>query len=620
MSRKTLGLIVGIALLIPDAVNASQPASDEGPDPPRLAGRVLGLPTDKEPELLKLAIQKFGTLTKADRELFERAATGEVADYRTQWDKENDPEKEKWSEENNPARAAKWGEERVLSADHVAWLCTDPQASKLVTHKGIWVRGARVEGQLDLAFARVPFPLQFENSAFPEVIKAHFCEIPMLSLGGTHAGPIEAWGMSVKHDVVLARGFSAQGPVDLRSAAIGGSLNCNGGRFVSPGLEALKADAAKAGYVLLGKGFRAEGGVRLVRAAIAGDLDCAGGQFVNPKGVALYADGIMAAQVLLREGFRAEGEVRLLRAAIGGDFDCTGGQFVNPGGKALNVQGMAAGHVLLREGFKAEGEVTLRQATILGRFEWINVASPELAILDLRSASVGTLFDDDHSCPRKENLLLHGLIYEEIDDLAPTDAPGRIEWLHRQPSKPFRPQPYEQLAQALRKSGRDEDAKRILIAKEDDRARYTQMGFFERCGHCIFGLSIAYGHRPFRASKIGLVVIAVGWGLFFVARRKGLITATKKEEFASKGTDDGQPYYPKFCALVYSLDMFVPVIDLHQASYWLPNAKRGKELLKLKWFNLRCGGLFRLYLWIHIILGWILTTLFVVGLTGLIRS
>ena len=59
---------------------------------------------------------------------------------------------------------------------------------------------------------------------------------------------------------------------------------------------------------------------------------------------------------------------------------------------------------------------------------------------------------------------------------------------------------------------------------------------------------------------------------------------------------------PNFNAIVYSLDTFAPLIDLHQAKYRLPTG----------WF-------LRAYLWVHIILGWVLTTLLVVGLTGLVQ-
>jgi hypothetical protein len=62
-------------------------------------------------------------------------------------------------------------------------------------------------------------------------------------------------------------------------------------------------------------------------------------------------------------------------------------------------------------------------------------------------------------------------------------------------------------------------------------------------------------------------------------------------------------------------------VKLKVEEYWIPNANRGPLLLRFDSFPLLAvGGLFRLYLWLHIIAGWILTTLWVGGLTGLIKG
>jgi len=82
-------------------------------------------------KLLELAKEKFGKLSKAEENLFKAVAKGETADYSAKAKKDNDPSK-----------AEKWGKERVLKADRIAWLCIDPQASALVTYRGIFVRGA----------------------------------------------------------------------------------------------------------------------------------------------------------------------------------------------------------------------------------------------------------------------------------------------------------------------------------------------------------------------------------------------------------------------------------------------------------------------------------------------
>src|SRR5439155_573020 len=104
--------------------------------------------------------------------------------------------------------------------------------------------------------------------------------------------------------------------------------------------------------------------------------------------------------VYLRDGFKAEGEVRLLGATIGGDLVCDGAQFSNPNGDALSADGVQIkGSAFLRNGFKAEGEVRLFGATI-GSLQISEILGPENIVLDLRSANVGTFFDDEHSWPR----------------------------------------------------------------------------------------------------------------------------------------------------------------------------------------------------------------------------
>lgn len=78
--------------------------------------------------------------------------------------------------------------------------------------------------------------------------------------------------------------------------------------------------------------------------------------------------------------------------------------------------------------------------------------------------------------------------------------------------------------------------------------------------------------------------------------------------------------YPKFNSLVYSLDVFIPLVDLHQENYWLPNAKLGDRLFQSEPFStLTSGRLLCIYMWFHILVGWILTTLLFVGLSGLVR-
>jgi TRAP-type mannitol/chloroaromatic compound transport system permease small subunit len=75
---------------------------------------------------------------------------------------------------------------------------------------------------------------------------------------------------------------------------------------------------------------------------------------------------------------------------------------------------------------------------------------------------------------------------------------------------------------------------------------------------------------------------------------------------------------------VYSLENFLPVVDLHLGSHWRPNARHQvmKDPATGEWSSEQAtfaGSLVRWYLWFHIVAGWVLTPLLFAGLSGLIR-
>ena len=470
---------------------------------------------DAASELLKLAEKKFGKLTAAEKKLFRAAGAGEIADYSPRSKKPIDP-----------ANAAKWGPSRVLLADRIAWLCTDKEVSQFVTHHGIRIKGARIDEEFILLFAKVPFPLYFERCKFTEHIDLRHAQIPALNMYGTYTGPISGDG--------------------------------------------LKAD----GYVCL------------------------------------------------RSGFKAEGEVRLLGATVGGNVECDSGQFINKDAYALNADGLKVeGNVFLRSRFRAQGAVSLFGASIDRCFCLAAVDSPGEMTLDLASAKIGTLCDDRESWPESGRLLLHGLECKEIFDQSPKDSKTRIEWLRHQ--KGFSPQPYEQLAKVLRDSGDGAGARDVLVAKNKDKAKRTTLTFWEKCWYRFFGPLIGYGHKPWLVLRLALVIILFGLMFFKEGHSHGLVTPMSESAYAEDNATTRciSEVYPVFNSLVYSIDVFVPVVDLHQVKYWLPNANRGSEIIEPTSSATLCtGGLLLGWLWIEIACGWVLTTLFLVGLTGLVRT
>jgi hypothetical protein len=61
------------------------------------------------------------------------------------------------------------------------------------------------------------------------------------------------------------------------------------------------------------------------------------------------------------------------------------------------------------------------------------------------------------------------------------------------------------------------------------------------------------------------------------------------------------------------------VLKLGISDHWVPNANSGVPV-NLGIAVSTTGSLLRYYLWFHIIAGWVLTTLWVGGITGLVKT
>jgi hypothetical protein len=564
-------------------------------------------------------------LTLAEQRLLARVADGEEADFSAPDEGQNDP-----------AQGAAWGPERTIRAAFLHWLCTDAQAAACVPPKGIRIRGARIEGPLDFEGARLLHWLSLIRCAIPEGILLTDARARRIDLSGSYIRGLHADGLAAEGDLVLS-GLICAGEVRLLGARIGGNLECTGARLENPNGNALSADGMTVeGGVFLDEGFHATGEVRLLGARIGGNLECTGARLENPNGDALSADGMtVEGDVFLHQGFHATGAVRLLGARIQGQLSCRGARLENPNGDALSADGMTVeGDVFLDEGFHATGAVRLLGAHIKGdlscrnaRFEnpngdALNVQRSTVegsifldrsklnGALNLQYSRLGVIVDDEDSWPQRGQLLLDGLEYEGFaGDRTPMDAQRRLEWLRRQ-LPDFRPQPYDQLARVFRRMGREADAVEVLIAKQEDLIRHGKLSRWGRLTRRILGVTIGHGYRSGRALLWSLAFVIAGALIFGWANARGLMAPSSPEILTDPLYRAGgtiPPDYPRFEALFYSLDAFLPIVDLHQEGFWLPDA--GKPF----------GALVRIYLWIHIAAGWFLSTLFVSGVTGLVR-
>ncbi|NEQ93668.1 MAG: hypothetical protein F6K25_24595 [Okeania sp. SIO2G4] len=447
-----------------------------------------------------------------------------------------------------------------------------------------------------------------------------------------------AENIEVKNSVILSNCFKADGRVRLSGANIGGQLGCSGSYFSSKEGDALNAQNIEVkSSVFLDNGFKSEGRVSLFGATIGGQLDCSGGHFSNQEGDALFAQNIeVKTNIILSKGFKAEGKVDLTAANIKGNLNCTQGNFSNEKGKVLSAEGINVdGDILLDEGtFK--GKIYLVSARVDDTLSMVKIKESKQMKLDLQFARIGRLRDHKESWPEKNNLNLDGFIYQKFgaDDAddnikVPKDSKTRLEWLRLKPENEFFPQTYEQLAEVLKKEGDTDAATEILIHKERDiRPKLNGLSKF---WNGFLDKTIAYGYKPTKALVSSAIFISFGWNLFgfysayclnSISNNKCPFSPSSEISLYSEETNDNKKIdidYPEFNFWLYSLDTFIPIVDLHQQEFWLPNPKKGEEI-PLILFKVKAGRLLRWYLWIHIIFGWILTSLWVAGFSGLVRG
>ena len=173
-------------------------------------------PSTESNVLPKLALLKFGTLSRSEQLMLSAANTGQWAVCGPSLNG-NDPL-------NDPKRSNGWDQGRFIRAELIQWVCLGHEASPLIGVSGLRVAGARITGSLDLSYGKVTFPLVFVLCHFPDHILLRDAEIDALSLQGSLVGDIFADGLRVRASVEFSNGFQTRGTVHVIGAKIGGNL------------------------------------------------------------------------------------------------------------------------------------------------------------------------------------------------------------------------------------------------------------------------------------------------------------------------------------------------------------------------------------------------------------
>jgi hypothetical protein len=379
-------------------------------------------------------------------------------------------------------------------------------------------------------------------------------QAPAIRLRGARiTGRLDLMGAVLTHPLVLEHCWLDEPPrfveATTKTIRITGSHlpGFNGARMRTEGILNLYQSAIS-------------GVLRLDRATIAGEITLRGAQ-LGPAGV---TDGAVLAGAGLtidgdmecNGGCRIRGEINLRGARIGGLLSFEDA-VLDPSGAAVHLSRMQAGELCLRTARPMTGPIRLEQAHV--------------SVLD----------DDAAAWPPQ--IWLNGFTYGNIrHGSARVPVRERIDWVSRGPFG-YQPQPYEELADYYRRSGHDDDVRRVLLAKQ--RHRRGTLSLPGRVAGRLLDVTVGYGYRPWLAA-VWLVLLLTAGTVAFAADRPHPLP--------------GGPV-PPYSSFAYTLDLLIPfgAFGLRQA-YGADGAGQ--------WLG-----------YALIASGWILATAVIAGITSAVR-
>ncbi|MEU4572179.1 hypothetical protein [Nonomuraea sp. NPDC023979] len=160
----------------------------------------------------------LGELSEVERRLCDVFLRGDLLDLRTGDQEKDDPE-----------RSAEWGRERQVRAELIVALllaAVEPDPGRVAILR---LAGARVIGDLSLAYAEVRAPLLLRECSFDEPICLDEATVRSVNLTGStiplsgtcltnpHGNALNADGLVVEGDMFCRIGFQSESEVRLSS-------------------------------------------------------------------------------------------------------------------------------------------------------------------------------------------------------------------------------------------------------------------------------------------------------------------------------------------------------------------------------------------------------------------
>ena len=522
-----------------------------------------------------------------------------------------------------------------------------------------------IRGRLYMASARISARFLIRNATI---------EInPGRLAGGVYAGrsvprsALSASRLSVGAELTLAGRCEVTGGIDMSMADVSRFFIGAGCVLRAPGSTALDLTNAEIRASLrLDEDAAIEGTLRLAGAVIHGTIALHGRMNQPEDGILVHGAGLTVDGNVYLDDMRAEGGAVAFTGARLGSLSARRARLDNADGYTLRLsQAVVNGPVRLIDGFTSTGLVALNRSTIEGRLHFtggtfdcprpfdVNEAghaiqaisatvhgsvdlgwtavSPSVNFTDLTASS---LADDPATWP--ERFTIAGMTYDRLERLqgAPPgtawDSAARIRWLSRQAA--FDSGPYEQAATVFRQHGYAREAEQILIARSEHARRSIGTGarWPRRALDAAYAV-IGYGYRPQRVLWMlaGLLILTAvtltlppaqatlrannGNGQVYTTSgpvpAPAAVSSQGPQAGGAPAADScGDGEVRCFSPVLYAIDTVVPLISLDQRATWYPDPHARYGELMLWWLNLGT------------ILGWLLSSIFVLSLARLSRS
>ncbi|MCR9218973.1 MAG: hypothetical protein NXI21_01985 [Alphaproteobacteria bacterium] len=507
------------------------------------------------------------------------------------------------------------------------------QGQGLHAAQGAFLDGLRATGTVDLNAAEIGGQLSMNEAVLD---------------AGPDGEAFNGQGLSAAQGAFLD-GLRATGTVDLNAAEIGYQLSMNEAILdAGPNGLAFRGQGLSAAQGAFLRGLRATGTVDLATAEIGGPLSMTKAVLdAGRDGLAFRGQGLSAAQGAFLKGLDATGTVQFAGARLGGSFDVPGATFRRPGGAALTLEKASVDRAWLKG--------------LTGACE---------GVCDLADARIDTLYLDTpaEGWPRNLTVVAPDIRIGSLPAYTRGRRDGWIAWLDAQEPQYWAPHAYQQVAARLREGGHEDCAKAVYIAMrrkqraEEHRAFVMAIpepqrdhrlnGYFpDRVAEWfrrtfdawLLDGVIGYGYRPMRAvwAMVGLILLGMlifqqAWDARLMAPAQATIFEAIPPDATLKGQGWGAGFYdcagrhppesnaltrrspaeaaclpkdyPGFIPLTYSFDLAIPLLEMRPEKHWTVNAAAPWGWLVLIWH------------YVQILLGSLLTGLFLAAVTGIVKK